>query len=96
MENNEIVPAPVTTIGDLLGKIDMIHAAAIQWNEGDNRNDDDLVQALRVRIRELMNDIIAVGVTAEQWDIIAAKFNTISDLFRDKLITTLDSAYDQS
>lgn len=96
MDTPEITPAPVNDIDELLGKIDMIHAAAQQWHESDIGNDPDLINLLRVRVHELLTDITTVGVTAEQWSIIAAKCDEISELFRARLLTTLNDTYNQS
>jgi hypothetical protein len=96
MDTPEITPAPVSTIEELLGKIDMIHAAAQQWHESENGNDPDLINVLRVRVHELLGDITAVGVTPEQWSVIAAKCDEISELFKGRLLTTLNNAYNQS
>lgn len=103
MDNNEIASANVNNMADLLAKIDMIHAASKQWVEAEGGCDPELGKALRVRVHELMDDVINVGVSASEWDTLAAKFNEINALMRgrldsdrDKIIKALNEAYDQS
>lgn len=96
MDTPDILPAPVNTIDGLIGKLDMIHAAAQMWHESENGNDPALVNVLRVRVHELLNDIIAVGVTPEQWGDIASRCDEISALFKGRLIATLNDAFNNS
>jgi hypothetical protein len=80
MEQYEISSSPVTSMNDLLAKIDMIIGAA---NQLVNDRDHNLIRTIRLRTSELSNDFDTVtDANAEKMTLAKKKVGQIKSILK--------------
>lgn len=86
MEHPEITPAPVSSVDDLLNKMDMLIGATRQWV---NDDDDALAALIYRRLSELPIDVTKVHGTPEEAEAFNGKVLTLNKTLHRKAYVEL-------
>lgn len=95
MDVSGVAPTPITSVEELLAKMDLILGAAQQWVEDDN---DELGAMIFRRMRELSSDfdIILSSGPGPDWEAVGEKLMAIKEALRQRSVRDLESMYERS
>jgi hypothetical protein len=89
----ELSAVPITSMNDMLGRLDIIIGSAQQLLTDD---DIELNHSIALRMQEIVDALADLDGTLEEWHLAAARIRQIRDTVRQRTIRDLDAHYHES